>query len=607
MPDVINTDAVEKPHRMGPLNWATFAMFCAIIFIMPVLMIAGVSGKAKVDNRALAEPPEFYWDEFATIPYFAQWGFWGRDTLPFRGEVIQSKAKGDYDLFGQITGPVVRGKNGYYFVAARFFQPCVEEKARLDGLEQALTVEATVKHMNRLGYDTYFMAPPFKASIYPEYLPSYGEDLVACNLVAQTELRNHLNQAIGDNFIDVLPPMLALKETASEPLFMPLQTHWDSYLGLKQAEEIVNRLQPGLWDDGLVIDGEEIDRVAEVPALAGMQMTERVNDYHVSRTGVDVDFEWKKDIKQSATGYRVAKATPDRPGRVIPGKTIIVHDSFMLESAQALSNYFEELWLIRFQDARQVAPLAAQLEDADRIIFEAVEDRTRGRIYGELSARYLPPSLSAKVERELRDAVTLPDEYQEYPVFNDAQMVAFDAAYEQTLQTLGNTSPAAPLARAFDINYRQVSGLEASWAEDQRAENILQERDFRRAKVYSGTSLMDDALGGGADDDGPMTRFQKQISKAFENRDMDKVVELLAVPDLGSMNLEYLEQRVLLRDRIADLVALRKKTITELNEYRQATDDESIAKREMLQADVGLYTEAIRAYRELQSELRANR
>ena len=62
----------------------------------------------------------------------------------------------------------------------------------------------------------------------------------------------------------LLPAMKAEKDTAGEPLFMPLQTHWDSYLGLTQAELIVNRLQPGIWDDGLQIETAIIDRPAEV-------------------------------------------------------------------------------------------------------------------------------------------------------------------------------------------------------------------------------------------------------------------------------------------------------------------------------------------------------
>lgn len=241
---------------------------------------------------------------------------------------------------------------------------------------------------------------PDKATIYPELLGEAARELYESKL-DQRELIHRWVAREEDPIPDVITPMRASADSSPDPIYEPAGSHFNGLGAMVLTEMMIEWAQPGAWDPSFVTRTWEEKRVPELARLAWIW--DRQDNFYgvevvrpgITRTLTHVAGE---TIEGEQTRDAIAK-TQGQPARfvsegdgLIPGRTLIIHDSFVgLYMRPSLSRYFED---VSFVHIDRITPegLVGALDVYDRVIIECVERLFVGRAR-RLFVENAPPDL----------------------------------------------------------------------------------------------------------------------------------------------------------------------------------------------------------------------
>ncbi|MGA9597913.1 MAG: hypothetical protein WBV06_17285 [Acidimicrobiia bacterium] len=368
------------------------------------------------------------------------------DSLIIAPTAVAAEAWTDVAIGDNPNPEVTIGTNGWLYYTYSLTRPCLtpaDVTAFVDVLDRASrVVEATGRHL-------IVAIAPDKASIVPDFLPDGLDTCVNENAAA-------LNALDGpDNLVTVWDEMRAAR--ADElPIYFRLDTHWTNEGAGVMAEALVNRLVPGGWDADAVQQIDTVDQEGDLTDLLGLPSGEETVEQEAVLPGDHTRVE-RRLLTAAGNKYEKAVAvdfTSTDP--VIPGHTLVMHDSYGWALTPMLAPYFGDASFIH-----ETNPAA-------------------GHMWDDLQAA--DTIIHVSVQRSLQDIITGPDLAAEFvAAFADE----FDPI-EQGTQTTGERLELAPAAGDTYVVVELAPGADSA----EVAYNDITAKlnpDSPRAAFYVGT------------------------------------------------------------------------------------------------------------------------
>jgi hypothetical protein len=361
---------------------------------------AGLLGQRPqaIENRALAPFPTLAdgWDFF---PKLSQWA---TDHLPLRDRAVEANSDFSESVFGELpatagaTPSVILGDDGWLFYLTDLLYACGMRDRHPqvnDGLER-LAALAQAQHKRFVS-----MVVPDKSTIEQARLPD-RYPLQRCSTESKAELWSQLAAKPPPGYVDLLGPLTEARDQYGA-VYKPQDTHWDDRGNVAASMALARALDPALLPDVELVSTGPRSTMGDLNLLRGRPGPTTFEGVSLHRRGVTTSLEV---TTQRSLTVAVAKATSTQGAPLVPGRTLLLGDSFADDVYQWLQPFFAELDLTILRPAA-AAPedFAALFASADTIIVEEVErtfvitDTTvLGADFLAQVAQHLPPPAPPK-------------------------------------------------------------------------------------------------------------------------------------------------------------------------------------------------------------------
>lgn len=377
----------------GPTEFAGSVLLAVVSATVaaPLLLMPWVApSDAAFENRVRARLPAMEATRLLDVEFYAAIDRAWTDALPLRGELVRLAMQWQYQVLGDV--PVERvfvGRDGWIFDRSAFTEPAEVAESERRLLVPPRMLAATCA---RAGIEFRLVIGPNKSSLYPQQLGPVGELLDAVPRARRAEHLRALEELPIPGYIDLRSEVLAAMEGETETIFPPTGRHWDGRGGWLATASIIRSFDPEgllLADARPQITTREV--LAEIPLLMmNLEVPIPRDGYALERPGVSCSLVETLAFR-GVPRVRVFRARSD-DAPLLPGRTVIVHDSGLEASVPFLQQFFEELVLVQWDVLARGGECEAMMRDAldgaRRLVLEVAEDR-RGRRFVQLD-RALP-------------------------------------------------------------------------------------------------------------------------------------------------------------------------------------------------------------------------
>jgi hypothetical protein len=301
------------------------------------------------------------------------------DRIPLRAQLTRLLRGAERDLLGRHRFDKVVACPGPWF----YYQPALDKRpVAIEKLERAL--DAVRAQIDADAHRLYLAPAPDKVSIYPEALCSHRADYDA-QYADRQALHEHFAANGSPELIDTWTPLLTAKAGSPELLYFQTDTHHNARGATIYAQTLIDAIAPGLWGAPEITLGPTSAQRRDLTELAGLPgPTERTAALIVKRPGVRIDACLVDSVPIDCTqifsgsqGPTRIRVVSDGGAELLPGRTLILHDSFVEGFLKpVLWQYFEDVAFVHF-DQIEPGDLAALLAAHDRVIISRVERQLR--------------------------------------------------------------------------------------------------------------------------------------------------------------------------------------------------------------------------------------
>lgn len=286
-------------------------------------------------------------------------------ALPFAGATRHEGADVSAGLAEGSDGPATAktGRAGWYYVDEDFEHAC-DTKGDRAILERWGRILRAIRASGR---PAVLLVPPAKASVYPEYLPD-DYPLDHCALAGKERFWRLLADEGPDlGVLELRSELVRLKAYVGGALFQRKDSHWSTLGALTQVRSALEEI-----GDGVRLDPSEIVKLGSVSYLG------------------DLAVLGGRSERDQRMEYGIRRA-PDAPR--VPGRTLLIGDSFAGEWTRLFKPYFEHLHVLGWGTEESYEMIEA-MSRSDRVIIESMEVSWKEDAYSHPLAadlRWLPP------------------------------------------------------------------------------------------------------------------------------------------------------------------------------------------------------------------------
>lgn len=320
----------------------------SIISLILLISIIDILNKdiefSILENRSLAQKPEFYYNDFKEGRYFKNYERYINDQFLLRNSWINIKSFVEFSLGKKENNAIIYG--GKDFLFDKFEN--IDER----NLNKNLTTIKDFISVNNSDFN--IMIIPESFSIYPELLP-YG-----LNLANEVQYINNINTEFNKfNNVKVINIIDTLINNKESYIYYKTDHHWTSlgaYLAYKEfANENnilpidITELNENRVDDFL---GTYFSKSKNFNVKEDYILYYDINNVKVSIDGVEVDglndnSKWSSSDKYSAflrgnNGLTIIKNNSLKDN----SKILVIKDSFANSFIQYLSNNYNEVYVV---------------------------------------------------------------------------------------------------------------------------------------------------------------------------------------------------------------------------------------------------------------------
>ncbi|MFK7883502.1 MAG: hypothetical protein AB8F26_04875 [Phycisphaerales bacterium] len=317
------------------------------------------------------------------------------DRIPFRGDLLQLKLDLETRLLKeQLLGAngneqVGLGRDGWLFL--------LQELGGMSGTDDEITFaisKAEAAGENPSWKARLVLVPaPDKNSIYPEQLSPELERQLQPYAAKRERIRNWFASPGLPERLDTWSVFFRAKPNAEEALYEPTGSHHSSYGSMLLARAMIDAANPDLWDDDFVTHVRTLTYQSDLRSLAGwVGRTEDWKRYEVIRPGVELTaFLHNGELLEGVDRPPETPGAQNKPARyinqsdsaeLVPGRTLIVHDSFIASYLRpTLRQFFADVTFVH-SDTIKPGDLQDALRSFDLVYFEFAERGARPILQG---------------------------------------------------------------------------------------------------------------------------------------------------------------------------------------------------------------------------------
>jgi hypothetical protein len=341
--------------------------FCICLLVPGLLLVAG-RRSTLIENRPLLRAPAVTVSGLVNPAWYAALDRALADDDPLRPIAVRLRGEAYWHLGGTGNPAVIRGTDGWLFTDQEILPTC-----RLTAAAVAASLDRARAAFAAAGQEFRFVLAPDKHSIYPDRLDPAMPYGPACTDTQRPSMRAALDRRSAW-IVDGWAALEAARSAAASDtsVYFTQDSHWTPTGALAAIEPLIESLGPGLWRADDIASGARRQVQMELARQIGLSHTETVLAPRIRPTVEVVRTALDLPVKTTAAKavYRFT-ATGDRP--LIPGRTVIVYDSFFGLNMAALAPFFEESIWIHASDLLSHPQIATMIGRADRVIFERVE------------------------------------------------------------------------------------------------------------------------------------------------------------------------------------------------------------------------------------------
>jgi hypothetical protein len=265
-------------------------------------------------------------------------------AIPFGGTTPSRSGSAEAQTGGAQAGhaPVAEGLRGWLYLQAEFDVMCQPPI----GLGEALKRwERLVQLVHASGRRVVLVVTPDKATIYPENVAPSTINW-RCAQRNKARLWSMLEALRNPDIVPLRREVLALKRRARSPLYPPTDSHWNDTTGLLVLREALRRV------------GGPV----------------QVQDREVHPGTARVQGDLARLLGRAGGRLSVPKPTIVRPAGapMIPGQTLLLHDSFGWTTLATLPRYAQHMRRIPWIAASPRAVVAG-IRSANTVVIEVLE------------------------------------------------------------------------------------------------------------------------------------------------------------------------------------------------------------------------------------------
>ncbi|MCW2778018.1 MAG: hypothetical protein JWN17_1743 [Frankiales bacterium] len=261
---------------------------------------------------------------------------------------------------------VAVGADGYLYIAQDWTVACQDrgQAARVGAAARDLT-----EALRTSGRQVVVVLGPNKSTTVARHVPA-AAPARDCGDAARAAVWRALTTTARSGFLD-LRPALATADRQVQTYWRK-DTHWTPTGGAVYARQLARRLDPQLAK-GLTTRPVTYTRDGDLAQVLQQPSHETVRGLQLVNPGVTVQELPYTDVGTEHPARRtVALAAPG--ARVVPGRTLLIGDSFDSTALEQLAPLFAQTeFLYPGESGSDIAPVVRQVEQADTVVIEVVE------------------------------------------------------------------------------------------------------------------------------------------------------------------------------------------------------------------------------------------
>jgi alginate O-acetyltransferase complex protein AlgJ len=224
---------------------------------------------------------------------------------------------------------------------------------------------------------------PDKSSAHPELLP---DDFAGrkCMEERKDAFWSSLLSRADVEVIDPRPALSTFESEAGERVWRPNDTHWGPAGAAVFSKTVAEAIEPALAETSRITAGPVVDLPGDLSQMLGDLKQDPTPTARIERDGVTLRVEGREISQNEVPDLEygpvtVTATSSDVP--MIPGKTLLLGDSFFEASRLQFPAYYSSLTYIHNMSAEvpgAADAVGALLAESDTLIFEMVERSAAG-------------------------------------------------------------------------------------------------------------------------------------------------------------------------------------------------------------------------------------
>lgn len=357
--------APERPWRV--IDRLVVVVFC-LGLVVPGALLAVGKRSAEIENRPLLKAPALSIGGLFDPAWYAAIDRFLTDNDAVRPIAVRLRGEAWWKLGGTGNPDVVKGLGTWLFTIEEIAARC-----ELSADDVTAALDRTRAAFAEAGQEFRFVLAPDKHAIYPDRVDPSSPYPPSCSDVRRPVLAAALDarSAFAVNGWAALAARRAA-DPSGPLLYYTQDSHWTPSGALAAIRRLIESFGPGLWSDADVSMTRSKRVEMELARLIGLRHAEIVPAPTV-RPGVTLT-RTIVEMPVKTTGARAVyryTAAGDRP--LVPGRTVIVYDSFFGLNIGSVAPFFENTIWIHEGDLLNHPEIAGLVGPVDRVILERVE------------------------------------------------------------------------------------------------------------------------------------------------------------------------------------------------------------------------------------------
>jgi hypothetical protein len=305
------------------------------------------------------DPPQIGSDDLTSYTAYREFLSFVRQASPMRALLIRSAATLDFKVFGDSPDPtrVLRGTEGWLYFRASMENPCSASPDQ---------VMANVEDfLDRLEADVpvvVFTIAPSKFVIHPEHMTPDQIRFSECAMQAGAKLRALMAQSSLSRYVDSWELFEQQKSDSAQTYFRT-DTHFDFEASIPWIKELIDEVDT-VWDPKAVRHLGTTLWLGNLTRFIGLDTPEEVEHVVVQRNLSTT----RTEVRPRITHY--GHTGEDA---LIPGKTLVLGDSFMEIPEESLVQYFADVTVVDWRADGGIEYFLDQLATSSVVIIEVSE------------------------------------------------------------------------------------------------------------------------------------------------------------------------------------------------------------------------------------------